>query len=1084
MVSRNDIIWTILTICLLGGALWLAHSVKTAIPGVTITPIDTNTPPPLGGADTVPMGASEEQSYDFANLYTAAAFNQSVLEIHELYLWNGTNITKNYPKWNYTYRCVADIYPPNNKSLTTVRWIVNNTGNINVSWNGSANQSRDRQAWVSGTFKPNASGIVECNVRVLSSDGQYATATKQFQITQKIPSCGDNDTCVVSANYTYPTVANSAGDTATRYLNFTINKGVTLTTARETAATGETFARNSHAFDLAADYLLNISGTLNITGTNSTSNADCAGGMALASTISAGYLFTNGSGIIQNWGGDAFKGCRDTTTTYPSVGQDQFGLTITATKMDHYGKIYVKSGDPGYWYNVGNMSGSPVDGTPIYFTLDVLEFTAYSGSLINLTTANGMPQPDGTGMAGAACGDYVGSPLDPGGEGGQLASVTFRGGTYTFNTGSNLFMKAGNGGNGSSLYESVNAKCGGRGGDADHPTLYISKLTNLGVWNITAGQGGTACEWEAPPVLGDGLGAPGDGGDMYANPMYYYNAIDVENLTVSGTGKGGLWVARTCCGAGCDDPAVNGTDGFNDDFAITYCQEAAGNDFTNFQDETGAVHYTSTITPSMCKYPPTADVQILTPTIGQALPPLLNVSFAHVPSTPTVPVYCYQEFANTSTSCGGLGNGTYSSTSPATTGLVIDGNYSSSWSASSLGGYVYMNYSKPATASSVLWQTKDEGSITNTTIPDDCFALDPIQLRAFSQFSPGSGFQQGDWQCYNGAAWASVHNPGTNNGFMYEEAMYWAVLVNATDYVVAMDSSTDNLTWFPTSTTYNPWNNLGTYPMSQNISTSINRDIGPVYYRARYQNGSMFSNYTYTWINATPTPMNASAWRSPNTTYLMTSPVTIYCNVTKADDGTVVYNAPVFITIDGVNYTTAFDYANQRYYAQIPAIHNGTTLWSCLAWRPNFATNQTTMANYSYGEWAFSLPPNVSGVRFTCPFPTYNGITPWGQTAGVGIFRIINLVNTTPHDYEITMNETPTNVTVFSRNNWANVSQIAAGTCSDSCGSHPVTANVYYTILTNVSSTNTSAYIWLHANCVNRSGPSSMNTTYAIRQVA
>lgn len=143
------------------------------------------------------------------------------------------------------------------------------------------------------------------------------------------------------------------------------------------------------------------------------------------------------------------------------------------------------------------------------------------------------------------------------------------------------------------------------------------------------------------------------------------------------------------------------------------------------------------------------------------------------------PDWCYQEFANSSTSCGGLATGNYNLTNGwSNSGNLWDGDYDT---LSFLGtgieeAYFYVNYSKPTNASNEsLWQIKDSGGVTNLTINSTCFSQSNLQFRIF-----GNNNSYVTSQCYNGAIWVTLRN-STIFSNIYEEGMYWNLPYSARD---------------------------------------------------------------------------------------------------------------------------------------------------------------------------------------------------------------------------------------------------------------------------------------------------------------
>jgi len=156
--------------------------------------------------------------------------------------------------------------------------------------------------------------------------------------------------------------------------------------------------------------------------------------------------------------------------------------------------------------------------------------------------------------------------------------------------------------------------------------------------------------------------------------------------------------------------------------------------------------------------------------------------------------WCYQESANESTVCGGLGTGSYSfSLSSGTVnnnGSWRDGNWSSYTKCSDSDKedglcYMYVNYTKPSEAVGISkWQTKYKGggsgtiSYINYTIPSECWELNPVRFKmtAFDNYYEiGINTDYVKGECYNGSAWIQMfQNKGETSGDeVYEEAMWW-----------------------------------------------------------------------------------------------------------------------------------------------------------------------------------------------------------------------------------------------------------------------------------------------------------------------
>ena len=136
---------------------------------------------------------------------------------------------------------------------------------------------------------------------------------------------------------------------------------------------------------------------------------------------------------------------------------------------------------------------------------------------------------------------------------------------------------------------------------------------------------------------------------------------------------------------------------------------------------------------------------------------------------------CYQETANISTDCGGLGTGAYLISGAWTSAEnIYDGNWGTFGSAqSSSTSFVFFNYTKPYGAlNSSLWQVKDKIGSENLTIAQQCFNQNPLQFRINSSYL---GYTK--WGCWNGTDYILLRDAtGVNAQYVYEESMIWDIL--------------------------------------------------------------------------------------------------------------------------------------------------------------------------------------------------------------------------------------------------------------------------------------------------------------------
>ena len=108
------------------------------------------------------------------------------------------------------------------------------------------------------------------------------------------------------------------------------------------------------------------------------------------------------------------------------------------------------------------------------------------------------------------------------------------------------------------------------------------------------------------------------------------------------------------------------------------------------------------------------------------------------------PFSCYQETANVSNSCGGLGTGNY-----------LFGNYEDEYNG--LYAHFFVNYTKPSWASnSSIWRVR-HGLLPSydISLPASCFNQAPLQLRILSTWEV---IKQTQPQCFNGTDWMNIGN--------------------------------------------------------------------------------------------------------------------------------------------------------------------------------------------------------------------------------------------------------------------------------------------------------------------------------------
>lgn len=129
---------------------------------------------------------------------------------------------------------------------------------------------------------------------------------------------------------------------------------------------------------------------------------------------------------------------------------------------------------------------------------------------------------------------------------------------------------------------------------------------------------------------------------------------------------------------------------------------------------------------------------------------------------------CYQEYANVSTSCGGLETGLYL-TNFTNAKNTYDGNYDTSGFANNIGDLYYANYTIPANTVSVIWQLKagfGGQHFENYSVPGSCIGSSGESLQF--KINRTSGL---DFECKNSTDWVQIYSRADNQ--LSEEAIIW-----------------------------------------------------------------------------------------------------------------------------------------------------------------------------------------------------------------------------------------------------------------------------------------------------------------------
>lgn len=136
--------------------------------------------------------------------------------------------------------------------------------------------------------------------------------------------------------------------------------------------------------------------------------------------------------------------------------------------------------------------------------------------------------------------------------------------------------------------------------------------------------------------------------------------------------------------------------------------------------------------------------------------------------------FCYQEFANETTTCGGLDTGLYScfgtfqAANPCE--LALDGNHSSAQAFCQGQCIITFNYTIPSGTQGAIWTVSDLGGTTNYTLPQACFNNSPDVLHLDALLNLAPDFTQ--FRCYTSDN-DTVTLRSTSSNAVIEESIEW-----------------------------------------------------------------------------------------------------------------------------------------------------------------------------------------------------------------------------------------------------------------------------------------------------------------------
>lgn len=253
-----------------------------------------------------------------------------------------------------------------------------------------------------------------------------------------------------------------------------------------------------------------------------------------------------------------------------------------------------------------------------------------------------------------------------------------------------------------------------------------------------------------------------------------------------------------------------------------------------------------------------------------------NVSIiAYTPSS----FWCYQEFANESTTCGGLNTGRYNATNTVTEWnyyeRTIDGDFGTGGSSNDAAGVSYssswVNYTKPTHSVGAIWRVSGAWySDLNLTVSPACFSTHPTKLILRVNSSDISHEANVVWACLE-SSWTVLNSSAPSGAYaVSEEAIWWNMSSNLT---------------LKLSTSYN---DLVIENSNNVIILLVNKSLLAGSYANLSYNGTYYQTSTtfyptYTIFQATVTNNTVGATNPTNVSQ-------IFFNFTLYDDNEIIYN--------------------------------------------------------------------------------------------------------------------------------------------------------------------------------------------------
>lgn len=280
--------------------------------------------------------------------------------------------------------------------------------------------------------------------------------------------------------------------------------------------------------------------------------------------------------------------------------------------------------------------------------------------------------------------------------------------------------------------------------------------------------------------------------------------------------------------------------------------------------------------------------------------------------------YCYQEFANVSTDCGGLNTGSYwtdgdfyiwngSSYETGHENLIYDGNWNTFAYRFNGRSFFYINYTIPPLSSDVIWKVKYNyvPTINNFTIPNDCLLGVNLQLKLESCHSEatycpyGQQIIRGNCFNYSSDNWYEIFYNGAVGIEIWEEAIFWNTSSQNFSVSNLNILTPDNYTW-----NFDAYDNSNNYNISENFTLTIDINMPLISFTdGTLENGANVSQSNI-YINTTWTETNFQniTFKANENIYTTTSLVYSH-NFTGLADGYYYYNVTVCDKANNCNVT-------------------------------------------------------------------------------------------------------------------------------------------------------------------------------------